>query len=46
VPAERVELVFAGPGDEPRLASALVRLAARTQALAPMADLPKRWRHA
>lgn len=35
VPAERLELVFAGPGDEARLAQALQRLRRRVQALAP-----------
>ena len=34
VPAERVELVFAGPGDEALLAQALQRLRQRVQALA------------
>jgi coenzyme F420-reducing hydrogenase delta subunit/ferredoxin len=40
VPAERVEQVFAGPGDEARLVGALERLRRRVQSLAlPVADV-------
>lgn len=42
VPAERVELVHAGPGDEAVLAAALQRLRRRVQALAPMTPDPER----
>jgi ferredoxin/coenzyme F420-reducing hydrogenase delta subunit len=37
VPAERIELVFAGPGDEALLARALQQLRRRVQALGPVA---------
>jgi ferredoxin/coenzyme F420-reducing hydrogenase delta subunit len=46
VPAERVELVFAGRGDEHRLAAALLRLRRRVAALAVPAAEATRWRHA
>jgi ferredoxin/coenzyme F420-reducing hydrogenase delta subunit len=46
VPAERIEIVFAGRGDEARLVAALERLRRRVAALdAPTAE-PARWRHA
>jgi coenzyme F420-reducing hydrogenase delta subunit/ferredoxin len=35
VPAERLELVYAGPGDEPLLAAAVERLRARVRRLGP-----------
>jgi coenzyme F420-reducing hydrogenase delta subunit len=46
VPRERVELVFAGPGDEDLLQAALQRLRDRVQALALAAPDPaERLRH-
>ena len=42
VPPERVELVYAGPGDEALLAAALQRLRQRVQALAPITPEPER----
>jgi coenzyme F420-reducing hydrogenase delta subunit/ferredoxin len=44
VPAERVELVYAGPDDDTTLAAAVDRLRARVQPLAPEIDLPERLR--
>ncbi|GMV47873.1 MAG: hypothetical protein AMXMBFR66_32710 [Pseudomonadota bacterium] len=41
VPAERLELVHAGPGDESRLALALARLRERVRALAPAEPEPR-----
>jgi ferredoxin/coenzyme F420-reducing hydrogenase delta subunit len=47
VPAGRVELVFAGPGDEPQLAQALQRLRQRVLAMAPtQAEIDIRAHHA
>ena len=43
---ERVELVFAGPGDEAGLAAAVQRLRERVQAIAVEPDLPNRIQHA
>jgi len=43
---ERVELVFAGPGDEAGLAAAVQRLRERVQAIALDPDLPHRIQHA
>ena len=42
---ERVELVFAGPGDEARLDAAVQRLRQRVQPLAVERDLPHRMPH-
>jgi len=46
VAAERLELVFAGPGDEAALAKALERLRQRVRSLPVEADLPTRLHHA
>ncbi len=46
VAMQRLELVFAGPGDEDRLATGLDRLRQRVQTLAPELDLRVRLHHA
>jgi coenzyme F420-reducing hydrogenase delta subunit len=46
VAAERLEVVFAGPGDEALLQGGLERLRRRVQPLPPDADLPNRLHHA
>lgn len=45
VPAGRLEVAAAGPGDEGTLAAAIGRLRARVRGLAPDANLPARARH-
>ena len=42
----RIEIVFAGPGDEALLVAGLERLRRRVQPLAPETDLPNRLHHA
>jgi len=46
VGAERLEIVFAGPGDETLLQAGLERLRRRVQPLPPDANLPTRLHHA
>ena len=46
VARERLELVFAGPGDEAQLLAGLERLRRRVIPLEPDADLPARLHHA